>query len=110
MSASRLEKRFALYWRGLNGPELKPEHAFHPTRKWRFDFAHLQSRVAIEIEGGTWTRGGHSRGEGYQKDCEKYNEATRLNWRVFRLTGKMITAENVLSIIGKVQELSKEAA
>lgn len=98
---SRLEKQFALYWRGLNGPPLAPEHGFHPTRKWRFDFAHLPSRVAVEIEGGTWMSGGHSRGKGYQEDCEKYNEAVRLNWRVFRLTGKMITVQNVGMIIGE---------
>jgi very-short-patch-repair endonuclease len=99
---SRLEKQFAIYWQGLSGPKLTPEHKFHPTRKWRFDFAHIEKRVAIEIEGGTWMQGGHSRGRGYQEDCEKYNEAVRLGWRVFRLTGKMITVQNVGNIIAEV--------
>lgn len=106
---SRLEKQFELYWRGLRGPALTPEHQFHPVRKWRFDFAHLPGRIAIEIEGGTWMRGGHSRGKGYQEDCEKYNEAVRLNWRVFRLTGKMITVQNVGMIIEKAVEAEKGA-
>ena len=94
---SKLEKKFALYWAGIRGPELVPEHRFC-ERMWRFDFAHLGSRVAIEIEGGTWVSGAHSRGRHYQSDCEKYNAATRLGWRVFRLTGDMITTTNLDSI------------
>ncbi|HAT10302.1 MAG TPA: hypothetical protein DCS97_06855, partial [Planctomycetes bacterium] len=28
------------------------EHRFHPTRKWRFDFARPDIHLAIEIDGG----------------------------------------------------------
>lgn len=123
---SKLESKFALYWRGVNGPGLVREYIFDEVaegpmvhevtdargrvvsklilkaegrkgrkgqkrRRWRFDFAHLDSRVAIEIEGGTWTNGAHSRGKHFAEDCEKYNAAVRSGWRVFRLTGEMIT-------------------
>lgn len=43
--------------------------------------------VAVEIEGGKWIRGRHQRPTGFQSDIEKYNEATRLGWRVLRFTG-----------------------
>lgn len=95
---SKLESKFALLWRALNGPPLVREHAFHPLRKWRFDFAHLESKTAIEIEGGVWSGGRHTRGTGYIKDCEKYNAATLLGWRVFRLPGPLIDQPNVSAI------------
>ena len=95
---SRLESKFALLWRALNGPPLQAEFRFHPSRKWRFDFAHPESRTAIEIEGGVWSGGRHTRGAGYVADCEKYNAATLAGWRVFRLPDKLLTAEQVEAI------------
>lgn len=83
---SRLESAFASIWSSLSGPALIVEHQFHPTRKWRFDYAHASTMIAIEIEGGIWSGGRHTRGEGYAKDCEKYNAAVHLGWRVFRIT------------------------
>jgi len=62
------------------------EHRFHGTRKWRFDFAWPQHLVAVEVEGGTWVGGRHTRGSGFAKDCEKYNEAACLGWRLVRVT------------------------
>jgi very-short-patch-repair endonuclease len=73
------------------------EHRFHPERKWRFDFAHPASRTAIEIEGGIWN-GRHTRGDGFQKDAEKYFEAHIRGWRVVRLTPNLITPENLRAL------------
>ena len=66
------------------------EHRFHPTRLWRFDFAWPEHRVAVEIEGGIWTQGGHTRGRGFRADMEKYNEAALHGWTVLRYTPKQI--------------------
>jgi hypothetical protein len=52
----------------------------------------------IEIEGAVWTGGRHTRGAGYIKDCEKYNEAAFNGWAVIRLTGSDINQENLLRI------------
>lgn len=82
---------------GIEPPEA--EYRFHDTRKWRFDFAFPRHKVAIEIEGGVWTKGRHTRGSGFVKDMEKYNEATRLGWRILRFTpsdlGKSTTFETI---------------
>ena len=43
---SRLEKKFAFLWRCLDGPPLEREFKFHPKRKWRADFAHLEAVLA----------------------------------------------------------------
>jgi very-short-patch-repair endonuclease len=95
MNPSKLESRFALYWQAVNGALLVAEHKFHPTRRWRFDFANIPAMVAIEVEGGQWSGGRHTRGSGYSADCEKYNEAQLCGWVVFRLTGDMITVTNL---------------
>ena len=77
--------------------QLTSEYQFHPERKWRFDFAVLPLRIAIECEGGIFKglsvgknfvpRGGHNTPTAIIKDCEKYNEAALLGWRVLRLCG-----------------------
>lgn len=60
------------------------EYRFAPPRRWRFDFAWPDRRIAVEIEGGVWTEGGHTRGAAYVKNLEKYNEAVLAGWRLFR--------------------------
>lgn len=96
---SSLEKKFMDLWKKQNGPELVEEYHFHPTRKWRADFAHIESCTLIEIEGGVWGNGRHNRGIGMVKDAEKYLEAALGGWRVIRLTGPQIIEENVKRVI-----------
>lgn len=64
------------------------ECRFHPLREWRFDF--VTGMIAIEIEGGAWTQGRHTRGKGFEADIRKYNEAAKLGWTVIRFTPNMI--------------------
>ena len=63
-----------------------PEHKFCDTRKWRFDFALLEKKIAIEVNGGVFTQGRHTRGEGFINDMEKLNKAVELGWRVLQYT------------------------
>jgi very-short-patch-repair endonuclease len=66
------------------------QHRFHPKRRWLLDFAWPARKVAMEVDGGTWSGGRHVQGAGYEKDCEKLNEAALLGWTVLRVTGKMV--------------------
>jgi len=68
--------------RGMGLMEPVPEWVFHPVRKWRFDYAWPLVKLALEIEGGIWTQGRHTRGAGAMEDLEKYSEAAILGWRV----------------------------
>lgn len=88
---SALEDQFATHVRayGLDKGMVR-EYRFHPERRWRYDFAWPDKMIAVEVEGGTWGGGRHTRGAGYEKDCEKYNEAAILGWRVLRATGKQV--------------------
>lgn len=97
--ASKLENKFLLLWRANNGPSLEVEYKFCPERKFRADFAYIEPKILIEIEGGQWVMGRHQRGAGYAKDAEKYNIATALGWMVFRLTSSMVTPDYVADIV-----------
>ena len=66
------------------------EYKFCPTRKYRFDFYIPSYNIGIEIEGGTWINGRHSRGKGYASDCQKYNLAACLGIFVLRFTYDML--------------------
>ena len=97
---SPLEKKFCWLWvHVIKGPtDVSLEHRFCPSRKWRFDFAHVPTRTAIEIEGGVYRMGRHQRPEGFKKDAEKYLEAGLMGWRVFRLTPDMINSRELQRI------------
>jgi hypothetical protein len=51
-SPSRLEERFLMLWKHVKGSDLEREYRFHHERRWRADFAQMEARVLIEIEGG----------------------------------------------------------
>lgn len=73
------------------------EHRFHGARKWRFDYAWVAEKIALEVEGGIWTQGRHTRGAGFLADMEKYNAAVLLGWRVLRTTPDKL-ADGVKSV------------
>jgi very-short-patch-repair endonuclease len=73
------------------GPPAR-QYIFHPGRKWAFDFAFPGRLLAVEIEGGTWSHGRHTRGVGFAADCAKYNAAALDGWRVLRYTTEMVKA------------------
>lgn len=101
--ASKGEETLMLDFREHN---LKPEREFrfHDTRKWRFDFAFPELKLAIEVEGGTYTNGRHTRGSGYEKDLEKYNEAVKLGWRVLRFSTGMVTSGKAINeVVGVIK-------
>lgn len=90
MAQSKLEGIAALHIKVAKLPDPVMEYVFHETRKWRFDFAWPDLKVALEVEGGTWSNGRHTRGKGFADDCEKYAEACIDGWQVIRATGDQI--------------------
>ena len=80
-------------------PDWWREFQFHPTRKWRFDFAFPDAKLAVEIEGGVWSGGRHTRGAGFEKDCEKYANAAILGWRIIRVSPGQVKSGQCLEWI-----------
>ena len=66
------------------------EYKFHPTRKWRADFLISNTKILIEVEGGIWSQGRHTRGTGYIGDMEKYNAAAILGFQVLRFSTQQV--------------------
>jgi hypothetical protein len=80
---------------GLPAPS--SEHRFHQKRLWRFDLAWPEQKVAVEVDGGVWTQGRHSRGDGMEKDNEKINTAQILGWTVLRYSTGQIKRGDALA-------------
>jgi len=90
-NVSALEATLALHLRAV-GLDPKPEYRFHPVRRWRFDFALVEEKIAIECEGlvNPKFKSRHTTNDGFEKDAEKYNEAAIRGWTVLRFTKRMI--------------------
>ena len=80
-------------------PAPTPEFRFHPTRKWRIDWAWPEHRLALEVDGGVWTHGRHTRGAGWMKDTEKLNELTRMGWRLLRVTPSQLHDPQTIALL-----------
>lgn len=81
-----------------------PEYQFLKQRKWKVDYALPCCKLAIEIEGGTWIGGGHSRGSGMNEDMEKYNNLAILGWRLLRFTPNNLKDNSYLDIFEKYMD------
>ncbi len=90
MSKSDLEAALNLHIRVNGLPEPVRELRFAAPRRWSFDFAWPDARLALEVEGGVYANGRHTTGAGFTADCEKYNEALLRGWRVLRVTGQQV--------------------
>ncbi|EXR39506.1 DUF559 domain-containing protein [Acinetobacter sp. 1294243] len=75
------------------------EYKFHPTRKWRADFLITGTKILIEVEGGIWSGGRHTRGKGYLGDMEKYNEAAMMGFTVLRFSTEQVKSGMALKQI-----------
>lgn len=89
---------------GIGGWER--EYRFHPDRRWRFDFAWPERKLAVEIEGltGDLTKGGHSTHAALRRDMEKGNAAVALGWRVLRFEQTAVESGQALSMILTIVE------
>ncbi len=98
---SELEDTLAFYIKAHKLPAPEREIQWHLTRKWAADFAWFSAKLMVEVEGGTWAQGRHTRGQGFDNDCEKYNNATLDGWRVLRVTAKQIDNGEAVAWIRK---------
>ena len=91
MGKSQLEESMAFQIRaaGLSAPTR--EFSFLPGRKYRADFAWPGAMLLLEVEGGGFVGGRHNTGVGLRADCEKYNLAVILGWKVLRYVPDNLT-------------------
>lgn len=87
---SALEDILAFQVKAQKLPQPEREFRFHPERRWRADFAWPDRKIIAECEGAVWVNGRHTRGSGFTADCEKYNAAALLGYRLFRFHAQSI--------------------
>ena len=80
-------------------PRPVAEHRFKVDRKWKLDYAWPLQQVALEVEGGVWTKGRHTRPSGFLKDMEKYNTAAAMGWRVLRCTPDTLLSTQTITLL-----------
>ena len=103
MSSSPLEDIFAFQLNSAGLTGYIREYQAIPGRKFRFDFAFIQPehRLLIEINGGTYSKGGHSTGTGINRDYEKNNLAVLNGWRVLSFDTKQVKSGAALEVVEK---------
>jgi hypothetical protein len=75
------------------------EHRFDPERRWRFDYAWPDAKVALEVQGGLFNGGRHSRGPALLKEHEKLNAAACAGWRILYTIPRDLCTKDVIEMI-----------
>lgn len=76
------------------------EYVFHDVRQWRLDFAWLDELLALEINGGTFRKGGGAHtGAGFKRDVEKYCAAYELGWTVIVVMPENVRQGRALQVV-----------
>ena len=96
---NEIQQNFTRLVEEATGHKCVCELMFHPTRRWRFDYAIPSAMVAIEVEGGAYTQGRHTRGKGFEADIEKYNTAEAMGWHVLRVTPEWLCAPKTIELV-----------
>jgi len=102
MSASELEDIFATQLDAVGLDGYVREYQAIPGRRYRFDFCWVKERLAVEIQGGTYSRGAHARPLGIKRDYEKGNLAVQFGWRVLQFDADMVKSGQALEFTEKM--------
>jgi hypothetical protein len=99
-----------------DGYSFEREVRFAPPRRWRLDFVvergcslggSSRPRLAIEVQGGVWVGGSHSRGAGQERDCEKAMAAALAGYVVVPVTTRQAKDGTAMAFVdqwfGKVR-------
>lgn len=96
-------------------PRPVTEFKFHAKRKWQFDYAWPEQKIALEKEGGVFGKGkccplcgrrspgAHSSVTGISRDIDKYNEAQMLGWIVIRVLPNEFTKKGWPGLLAKIE-------
>ena len=75
------------------------QYPYAPGRKFRADFAFIEARLLVEVQGGIWQRKAHGSIKGILADIERLNQATLWGWRLLRITAEQLNRDEVIPMI-----------
>lgn len=86
------------------GPMFELEYCFATSmgRKWKWDIAFVDHKLAVEVDGGIWVQGAHGHPTTILRNMEKRNWAVRLGWRVLAFDTKQAQNGEALAFIDAV--------
>lgn len=96
------------YFRSQGLPEPEFEFKFCEMRKFRFDIAFPSQKVAIEVQGGLWIKGAHSRPVGIKRDMSKRNLATILGWKIIEVQPKELLMLQTVELLKKCLKTKRQ--
>lgn len=98
---SPIEAMFQEAWQAAY-PSIELQHQY-PVLKYRVDFAHVESKVAIELDGQDF----HSRKKDRNKDNERQYAIEDEGWYFIRFTGSKVWSD-VDSCVARVYKIISE--
>ena len=104
---SELEETLAFQIRAMGLPEPVREYRAVAGRRWRWDFAWLDERLLVEVQGGVWIGGAHGRGTGIRRDYEKNNAAALLGFKVLQFGTNEVQDGTAVAMIAKALGVEK---
>jgi very-short-patch-repair endonuclease len=98
---SELELHIAHHLRVLGIP-YEREVRVIPSRDWRFDFTFPPHKLALEVDGGTYVAGRHTRGAGFASDIAKLNTASVEGWVVLHADTTMVRDGSAVAMVERM--------
>jgi very-short-patch-repair endonuclease len=111
------EALFAFQLQASGAPQWERQYRFaHELgREWRWDFAWPGLKLAVEIQGGIWKKGGgaHSHPTDILRNMAKHNDGAKLGWRLLQFsTDEVKSGEGLaytMTVIRRELSLHKDA-
>lgn len=100
--SSALEDSLAAQIRLANLPSPLRQVRLIPNRKFLWDFAWKELKLALEVQGGEWKLGAHTSGKGMARDCEKNALAQLEGYRAISVTGSMVRDGRALDLLRRL--------
>ena len=79
--------------------DFEREFKFCESRKWQADFHLIGKNILVEVEGGIWSGGRHTRAKGYLGDMEKYNEVSKMGYTLLRYSTEQVISGKAIKEI-----------
>jgi very-short-patch-repair endonuclease len=112
-SGESKEDLFDFQLRSYGLPRFERQYPFAKEatgRQWKLDFANLEYKLAVEIEGlvvqrlagELVVRGRHASITGFKEDCIKYATAAQLGWTVLRFEQSQVVDGTAIAFTQRV--------